>query len=421
MLILFMPILFVIAAAALSRLTGKKPEQSLFVITLSMIVICLLGGFAGILRAGLYLCYAILSALIVYFIITVIKDRRNSKALPIGDYLTPGITVYLLSSILYAAASWGSVLSCTDDAVHWAQATLYMLRTGQLFKGVQTLGVPMLNYFITSITGYQEHILFAGRWMFIWAAFCLPMHNIRWDKWYKALIYAFMAYMICGVITTTPRVYMDLPLGVIAGGICAFWAIGDDRSYFGYLTLFLGIIITCQIKNMVGSIMALFIILFVIVIEAIAAFREKKLPNKKTLIFIISTIMMLPAGMLIAYFSRGQSASFKNLLSSDTSATSMTLFPVLASKINIILFAAVVVLVIALMGMLFYMSSRPTSKRHKAMLITTIIVITMVLLVFLANVARALLGSLSEDNQKFLFKYFNQFWQKGFWGKPLKC
>jgi len=79
MLILLVPLILALASIGISRLLDIKAEKSLFILVCSIILICLIFGMIGILKAGLYLTYAIIILAITYLIFESIKDVLFSK------------------------------------------------------------------------------------------------------------------------------------------------------------------------------------------------------------------------------------------------------------------------------------------------------------------------------------------------------
>lgn len=376
----------------------------------------MVAGLLGGLKGGLYIVYALTALSIVYLSALVIAGRKQTKKLRIEDYITPGFVIFILSTALYAFVIRGKMLWETDVAFHWGYATRYMYLTDHFYKGIQTLGAPILNYFIVKTVGYQESYLYAGRWIMIWIPVCLAVSDIGWNKWYKAALYAIGAYMLTGVIDDTPSLLMDLPLGIFSGGMCAMLAWNND-DIRPYVTASFGIFVLTNIKNGFGLVMSVMVMGFAILVNIIKH-KDTKFEFRKQGLGILLTI----ASVIISYLVNKLSIQ---PLTADTNNTDQTFHYIqIINNLKSVKFLGLLVITIILLTytivqLVQWRRTRKDEKPTKKLIILSA-VSAMALIASLYKAYSLAFSALSHDDQVIFINFWELFYTKGYWGTQIR-
>ena len=401
-------------AFTIKELLQFKMEQSLFLAVCAVIIFLFIFGIAGYLGVGYFFILALSFAGFAASLVLLFFSKKRRGKFTVKSYLTPGVVVFILTNAIYYYFMRGNIMAITDAAAHWGYATKWMYETDKIYKGVQTLSVPLLNYFVIKTAGYNESYFFLGRWMFMWAAIILPMSNIKWDKWYKALLYAVMVYMLLGVIDPEPKMFMDLPMGVFAGALCAMLAVMHNKSKT-ILVAAVGTIVLSNVKNGLGLVLALFVAGFAVVIYLF----DKKESEEKRLPYFIG--IFIPALALAELFRRvtheikveydlepgaAIPLNYQEIISKLTQKS--TLLLLIASVVAFTFFVFLIV------------KKNRQGKKTGIIYKATISVMCLFIGLTIYKIYSGFFSSLSYDDQVILIRYWEAYNIKGYFGWQMR-
>ncbi len=333
MIIVFLLILFA-GAYGMKKVIGYSIEESLFINILFIIVLLLVCGLVGMLSAGFYLAVAAFCAIFVLGVIKTVKE----KSFDLYEILTPGISVFLISSFLYFISVKSLGFYWWDEASHWGTAVKHMYLSNQMYYGLQTMGVPMFSYFIVKIAGYSEGLIFLSRWIFMWSAVAILMKGVTWKSWYIAAVGGVLTACISNIFATEPIFYMDTPLGIVSGAIIAYKMLNKNFGNKDFVLVLSGVFVITQVKYGTGIEFAFFISVFFLIDELIRSRRK---------ITSISKFAAMLGMSVFAYFiSVWSKADIPGYFESKATLPLEKLFGLLLTKSTFALVFAIVFLIV---------------------------------------------------------------------------
>ncbi|MCK5129027.1 MAG: hypothetical protein KAQ68_04180 [Clostridiales bacterium] len=407
--------LLLVSAATITLLFKIEIEKSLFIVVCSIVIILMISGIVGYLLIGYYLILCLMAVGFILAVGKIIFNKKTRAEFNILDYITPGVIVFMLASVLYAFVMRGKMIMVTDAAVHWGYATKCMYITNNIYNGIQTLSIPIFNYFIVKIAGFDESYLFVGRWIVMWAAICLPISKIKWDKWYKALIYAVLVYIICGTINTKPILHMDLPLGIFAGAIAALIAI-DFKDKKSYIIVALGVIVLGNIKAASGLEMALFIFGLTFIVR----FSDK---NNKLSRYDIFGFSLLAISLVVSEILKR--LTIKDIYSIvDIEAYIPLNYQDMIAKLTsgsiILLYIITLVSIIATILIYNKIYKKNKTKITKVVLLVSLILTGIFIVLTVFKLYSNIFSALSNRDQVLFITYWEKFLTKGYFGRQIR-
>ncbi len=412
-LILAVTLLFVLAFS-IKVLLKFKIEQALFLSFCAVTFLLFLFGAVGYLVVGYYFIVGLSAALFVTSLALLAFSKKSRSGFSVKNYLTPGVAVFLLANLIYFFFMRGEIMAITDAAVHWGYATKWMYETGRIYIGVQTLSVPLLNYFLVKTAGYTESYLFLGRWMIMWTAIILPVSDVKWDKWYKVLLYAVMAYMILGVIDPVPKMFMDLPLGVVAGALSAMLAVMPNRPR-AQITAAFGVVVLGNIKNGTGILFSIFVIGFAVLIY----FTNNKKEDKRHGIYCLAAFS---AALVFAELFRRVTHESNIKDNAEAGMVIRLDYQQIVSKLTqtTILGLIIVTVVVAAFFVFLVVKKNKEGKRVGLLYKTTLAVMCLFAALTLYKVYSGFLSSLSYNDQVIFINYWEKYFVKGYFGWQIR-
>lgn len=283
MIIIFALLLFA-GAFGIKKVFNYSIEESLFLNILFIIAFLLVMGLLGVLNIGFYVVSALMAAVFIYGLIKTIKE----KSFDIYEIITPGTGVVMASCVFYYVAVKNLGFHNWDEASHWSTAVLHMIKSGNMYYGLQTMGVPMFSYFTAQIVGYSESLIFLSKWIFIWSAITILMKDVKWKSWYIAVIGWVLSACVVNLIGAEPIYYMDMPLGVLGGVLIAYKVLNKKTTFRSYILLLLGVFVLSQIKDGTGFELAIFVTIFYLIDELIINKEKSKIIRRSLIVFIVS-------------------------------------------------------------------------------------------------------------------------------------
>lgn len=276
---------------AISILIDTDIQVGIFTsLCLVVLVIGLCAAF-GIMSTGFIIVYVLSIMAIVYGVYIAIKNKTPIKEI-LQSIFTPGTIVLLLVVAIYSMLVQGMVLMHDDEAGSWTIEVWKMLFSN---KYVNLNGHRHYTGFFTAfcinIMGGGEHNFFIAKWIFMWVALTMPLRNIKWTNWGRAMVYAIGAWWIVMMINDSLFYYMDTVNGVLAGSICATWSFSTTKQK-DYIWLLLGLYILLNIKEELGAILAILAMLFCIMSMIVDRANTENRPSKKIDIAACSAMVL---------------------------------------------------------------------------------------------------------------------------------
>ncbi len=395
-------LVFFFLACAVKFLFNFKIEIAMFIGICAATLIIALSAVCGVLSIGLYAVYIIAAFSFLYSIFYIIKKKSEFKQI-LQEIFTPGMIILLLAYFTYFFVIRDKVFVYRDEATSWAFEIKYMYTMG-VHKSVSSHNNIMayLSYFMTRITRYSEPSIFLSRWFFIWACVIIPIADLKWSDWIKAVIYAVGAYCIISIINPAPVYYMDMPLGIIAGALCARWSISKIKTK-DYVWLYAGLIILINIKDEIGIVITGLCLVYFTICNTIRFYGREKSERKINKVFFALNIGLYLCYMIFAV----QSSLFSGILAD------------IISKISILY---LIVLLCGIIGIivLFYLIKRfkkfELIKKYNRVIIGIIIAAISLAGYKLIN---TFYSGLAFDLQKVFTNAINSLYSKGYFGKSV--
>lgn len=308
-------------ACAIKFLFNYKIETSIFIIVCTIAIVIALSAISEVLQIGVFIVYILTILSTIYCIIYVIINRKQIKKILL-EVFTPSTMMLLLAYFAYYIVVRDKVLTHDDEAASWVLEIKHMYTNG-FFKNYNSHNniIGFFTFYNLKLIGYSEPYIFLSLWTFTWSCLALAINNIKWNKWYKALIYSIGSYCIINLITADPSYYMDTVLGVLTGVICVNWSYNNIQRK-DYVWLFLGLIVLVNIKDELGAIIALMATLFCISCTIIRYYIKPKEERKFNYINFSLNIGLLV--MVLGFIF--SSSSFSNIFTKIIQALGIIYF-----------------------------------------------------------------------------------------------
>ncbi len=274
-------------------LLGLNTIESIF-LSISAIIIAMLtlSLFAG-LQISAYIVCAIIVIVLGIATFKSIKSKRLLKDI-IAFINNPAFAAFVVAVGIYAYFIHDNHLYTWDDFSHWGLA----VRALVAFDGIditpgilepQTIGMPMWNAFLVSLSGMSEGYMLIGMWMLYWACLLLPVSRVKWDRSATVIVYTILMYALLMFISHQPRpnLYCDAMLSVVSGSLIAYYYLNKEKSDNYFYVLILGCALLPHIKNATGVAFAALVVSF----PALDMFSDKgnlSKPNKRRLIYTVA-------------------------------------------------------------------------------------------------------------------------------------
>ena len=288
--------IIIIIAFAVTASIKLKIEQSIFLTVCAFFAIEFISGLIFDLDIGYYIIIslAILSlAFVLYKIIT--------KNIEIKELLTPGLSLFILSFIIYYFSSRTAMLHLWDEATHWGIAAKKMAFTGKLWTtGMQSIASPVFNFVMLKTTGFNEGSLYLSQYTLSFACLILPLSYIKWRRAYWGIAYFIGAYLALSFMTAQGNLtlYADGILGLFFASMVIAWYVEKKFSYKKYIWAATGLFMLVQIKNGTGISLSILFILIVLILDR--NILNKHYDIKKHTIHAIISIVILSCTLYIS-------------------------------------------------------------------------------------------------------------------------
>jgi hypothetical protein len=293
-MLLIIPIAVIFALSyAVFVLLRKNTLESVF-ISVSSIVIAMLAltPVAG-LQLSAYIICGIIAAALSLAILTSVKNKRFFKDI-IAFINNPALAAFVIAAGVYAYFIHDNHLYTWDDFSHWGLA----VRALMVFDGIhitqgilepQTIGMPMWNAFLISLSGMSDGYMLIGMWFVYWACLLLPVSNMKWDKVLMVIVYSILMYVLLMFASHQPRpnLYCDAMLSVISGSLISYYFINKNKSEKHFLIIILGCALLPHIKNATGMAFAALVLCF-IAVDVHANRKTISKLNKRRLIYAVA-------------------------------------------------------------------------------------------------------------------------------------
>ncbi len=352
-------LLILLISFAVHLILNIKAEQSLFLVICSFFIIMLVSGFISNLMIGYYIIImlALFSAILILY-------KAVNKQIKITEFITPGISFFVLAYTIYYFSTQGALLHMWDEATHWGTSAKKMFYSKQLWtSGLQTIASPLFNQVMLTTTGYKESALYLSQWTLYLACIALPMSHIKWKKSYLALLYGALAIALVSSVFEDGNLtlYADGILGMMFASLVIAWYLEKDMSFKRFIWLVPGVFMLVQIKSGSGASLSVMLVLFMLISDF--ANREKDTPKKKIYIKNVITLGITAATIFLAQFS--YNALNKRFLALSESSGGLS--PEMTKSI----FFIALIIVLSVTAILFVMYSinvfkgKTESKSHK--------------------------------------------------------
>ena len=232
--------------------------ESVFLSVCSIIMaMLLLTPVVGLQISSYILCGSIVIALSAA-IYKSIKRKSFFKDI-IAFVNNPAFVTFVLAVGVYAYFIHDNHLYTWDDFSHWGLA----VRSLVAFDGIhitqgllepQTIGMPMWNAFLISLSGMNEGYMLIGMWFVYWSCLLLPVSKMKWGNFIFVLLYSIIMYGILMFASHQPRpnLYCDTMLSVISGSLISYYYISGNKSENHFFIIILGCALLPHIKNATG-------------------------------------------------------------------------------------------------------------------------------------------------------------------------
>lgn len=308
-------------ACAIKYLFKFEIETSIFMTVCTIALVIAISAIIGILQVGIYAVYTMTVLAGIYFVIYVIKKRKQIKKIFV-EVFTPGTIIFILVCFAYYVFVQDKVLTHDDEAASWVFEIKHMFVNG-VFKDCNSHNniIGFFTLYNVKMVGYSEPYIFLSLWIFTWSCLILALRNIKWDKWHKALIFAFGSYCVLNLITTDPSYYMDTVLGILAGAICVSWSYNNIKRQ-DYVWLAIGLVVLVNIKDELGAVISMMATLFCVVCNIIRFYSKPKEQRRFSYLdlslnvglVIVISYFVLKSGFGSALLKLVSSVSFKYII-----------------------------------------------------------------------------------------------------------
>ncbi len=300
-MLLIKPLIIIfILSYAIYILLELNPLESIFISASGIIITMLIIVSVFGLQMSSYMLAGIS---FVAFCIAIYKSIRQKNFFKgIIQYINnPAFIVFLLSVSVYIFLVHDNHLYTWDDFSHWGLAVRSLIAFDgiHIASGIlqpQTLGMPIFNAFIISLSGMNEGYMLSGMWFVYWACLLLPASGLKWNRAYTVAIYYVVMYAILMFMSHQPRpnLYCDAMLPVISGSLVAYYYVNKDKTKNYFIIIILGCVLLPHIKNATGILFSM-LVFFLILREVYVSGKLKQNDIKKQI--IISALAILASSI----------------------------------------------------------------------------------------------------------------------------
>ena len=390
-----------LVSAAVKILLKYKIEVALFTTFCAFTLLIAVSALLGFIQIMIYIIYAVAAVSVIFLIISIIKNPGKAKeALP--DIFSPGMVVFLLSCLIYYILVQDKVLIHDDEAGSWASQVKYMFETN-VYRSFSSHS-HILGFFTllnVKVMGYHEWVLFFSLWAFKWSALVLALKELKWNKWYMALIFSAGALGIVSVLSEfEPAYYMDAALGILAGSLCAAWSIGQHTRK-DYIWLYMGLAVLVNIKDELGTVIAILTSLFCIIVNITRYYAKPQSERGLKKTDVLLNIGVLFISLLFAFLS----PSIVDILNKMIELLGYLYF-----------FAAIAVLAAVILGIVLLRKKIGAFvKKNKY---TVIIVVSVLLLAVVLGTFALVYSNIPIDSWRRVEVLLFRLWSEPFFNKP---
>ena len=300
--------LLYIVSLAVKVIFDLKIEAALFAVMCAVIVFQTVMGLFSWMHIAQIVIYCAAGLSLVYLIY---KAAVQKHPLKIGEAITPGVVLIVFAVLFYFLAVRNNVFHIKDEVTAYGISVKRMLATNRtdIFGSV-----PVFAYFVNKLAGFSEGMVFTSKWLFMWICLCLPLTNLKWDKWYVALIYGAVGFGVLTLINPEPMFLMDGSIGVMSGALAGYLSVNLKKSC--PVVLGLGLMVLTMIKDMAGILFGMFVLLFMAVYAAVV-FAEKEFKiNRKSVINAAVIVVSAALSVFLAAKTVGMPQVVRNVFSS---------------------------------------------------------------------------------------------------------
>ena len=287
---LLMPfLLIIIFSISISLILKYNAIESLFLSLTAIIILLMVLIYFFEVSVAIIIMLIIMGLSAILSIILSIRDKSFLQGLT-SYFNNPALVVFLLSVSFYSFIMYDKHLFVWDDYSHWGLAVKAIMEFGGYdiapkILGDQTLGMPVLNVFITKIAGPKEGYMFCGMWFVYWASLLLPVSGLKWRRYKTIVFYSIVIYSVLMLLTHSykPNLYNDAMLSIISGSLAGYYFLFKNRTKNYKWILLSGLILLVHIKRVVGLFFAI-VVLSIYIYEYVA---DKQKRNRQNLAYII--------------------------------------------------------------------------------------------------------------------------------------
>ncbi len=306
MIHLFFAFLALSSGSIFASLYGKRYEEILPITMMSSILILYLFYIFNILFIGLYLIWAIMLCMYIYFGYKFIKEDKKERKQILKNIFTPAFVIFILCFIIIAILTYNRRALLWDELRLWAAYPKILYYDGDkatLLNIMQSYepGMPLFQYFFTKTAGvFKESYLFLSYAILGLAVFMPILKKLEWKKWYLIPIFIFILIMLPLSLANSNHdsltYYYTLFIEPMLGLFFAYTLylstqdIKDDK--LNLLTFILGVITLSLLKD-TGILFAIFSSLSFILINLMKKDKKGKLNKRKILIILLPIICSL--------------------------------------------------------------------------------------------------------------------------------
>ncbi len=250
------------------RCTGV---ESMAMAVCTVILVLLISGLFQAFFIGLIILLALAAFGLVLYCMGARSDGLKKSAV----FFSPGY-MFILAGFLYSLiAFYGSNLLHWDEFHQWGASIKYMVQTGNLpiftdFGGGvhNPAGTGLFSLYFQMFTGLSEPGMYSSSFLLMWTGLALPLTNVSWKGFYRALAYGIIAFFTIYLVYYYPyqTLYVDLHVGTWAGGLCAWFCLSKDKSKKFFLPAAILIVISL-FKWSVGPLFACATLGFMIAVK----------------------------------------------------------------------------------------------------------------------------------------------------------
>lgn len=237
---------------------GKKFEESMPVITFSIILTLFLFGLINQLKAGFWFVVACCTLLSIGGIVLVILRKKTSDAA--RNLFTPAFFIFALLSIVIWYYDRGMMLTGWDEFSHWGRVVKATFMSDQLstYTNIELTfrsyppALSLYQYFLMSIRGkWDEANLFRGYAILAITLFLPFMKNIQWKN-AKTIISTMLLIILTPMLFFSSfyaSVYVDPILAVFFGYCLAEAYLYEKGNAFSLVRIGLGLSVLAILKE----------------------------------------------------------------------------------------------------------------------------------------------------------------------------